>query len=87
MLTKFCSRQSEARAHNKIWHTQQSQQNKENTFFHKLFNNDLDLMGSATSDNDQTLSQIEKLADLNKRGIITDEEFNSKKSLLLDKIN
>jgi hypothetical protein len=44
-------------------------------------------MGSATSDNDQTLSQIEKLADLNKRGIITDEEFNSKKSLLLDKIN
>ena len=30
--------------HNKIGHTQQSQQNKENTFFHKLFNNDLDLM-------------------------------------------
>ena len=44
-------------------------------------------MGSATFDNDQTLSQIEKLSDLNKRGIITDEEFNSKKSLLLDKIN
>ena len=44
-------------------------------------------MGSSNSDNDQILSQIEKLADLNKRGIITDEEFNSKKSLLLDKIN
>ena len=73
--------------HNKIGHTQQSQQDKENTFFHKLFNNDLDLMGSSNSDNDQILSQIEKLADLNKRGIITDEEFNSKKSLLLDKIN
>ena len=37
-------------------------------------------------DNDKILSQIEKLADLRERGIITDEEFNSKKSLLLDKI-
>ena len=58
--------------HNKIGHTQQSQQNNENTFFHKLFNNDLDLMGSATSDIDQTLSQIEKLAYLNNLGLITD---------------
>jgi hypothetical protein len=37
-------------------------------------------------DNDKVLSQIEKLADLKERGIITNEEFNSKKSLLLDKI-
>ena len=72
--------------HNKSGHTKQSQQDKENTFFYKLFNDDLDLMESSNSDNDQTLAQIEKLADLNKRGIITDEEFSSKKSLLLDKI-
>ena len=72
--------------HNKIGHSKQSQQDKENTFFHKLFNNDLDLIGTSEPNNNQTLEQIEKLADLNKRGIITDEEFNSKKILLLDKI-
>ena len=72
--------------HNKIGHSKQSQQDKANTFFHKLFNNDLDLIGTSEPDNNQTLAQIEKLADLNKRGIITDEEFNSKKILLLDKI-
>ncbi len=78
--------------HNKIGHTKQSQEDKEDTFFYKLFNNDLDFMDSSdngkisSNDNDKVLSQIEKLADLKKRGIITDEEFNSKKSLLLDKI-
>ena len=78
--------------HNKIGHTKQSQEDKEDTFFYKLFNNDLDFMDSSdngkisSNDNDKVLSQIEKLADLKKRGIITGEEFNSKKSLLLDKI-
>ena len=79
---------------NKIGHSKQSQQDKENTFFYKLFNNDIDFMGSSDNDdekissidNDKVLSQIEKLADLKERGIITNEEFNSKKSLLLDKI-
>jgi len=72
--------------HNKMGHTKQSQQDKENMFFHKLFNNNLDSMRSSDTKNDQTLAQIEKLADLNKRGIITDDEFNNKKILLLDKI-
>ena len=79
---------------NKIGHSKQSQQDKENTFFYKLFTNDLDFMGSSDNDdkklssidNDKVLSQIEKLADLKERGIITDEEFNNKKLLLLDKI-
>ena len=79
---------------NKIGHSKQSQQDKENTFFYKLFNDELDFMGSSDNDdekissidNDKVLSQIEKLADLKERGIITNEEFNSKKSLLLDKI-
>ena len=48
-------------------------------------------MGSSESTNNKndistTLSQIEKLADLKKQGIITEEEFNTKKSVLLDKI-
>ena len=71
-----------------------NQLRKENTFFYKLFNNDIDFMGSSDNDdekissidNDKVLSQIEKLADLKERGIITNEEFNSKKSVLLDKI-
>ena len=81
-------------ANNKIGHSKQSQQDKENPFFYKLFNNDIDFMGSSDNDdekissidNDKVLSQIEKLADLKERGIITNEEFNSKKSVLLDKI-
>ena len=36
--------------------------------------------------NDQVLSQIEKLADLKERGILTESEFNEKKSILLNKI-
>ena len=78
--------------HNKIGHTKKSQEAKENSFIHKLINDDLDFMGSSNNDKprysgiDETLSQIEKLADLKDRGIITDEEFNNKKSVLLDKI-
>ena len=78
--------------HNKIGLTKQSQQDKENTFIYKLFNNELDIMGSNSSgnetsiNNDQALSQIEKLADLKERGIITEAEFNDKKKVLLDKI-
>ena len=79
-------------ANNKIGHSKQSQQDKEKTFFYKLFNDDLDFMGSSDKEkissinNDKALLQIEKLADLKERGILTDEEFNIKKSLLLDKI-
>ena len=36
--------------------------------------------------NTEILSQIEKLADLRDRGIITEAEFSGKKSILLDKI-
>ena len=78
--------------HNKSGITEKSQQEKESSFIYKLFNNDF--MGSPESTNNKTsnndisttLSQIEKLADLKKQGIITDEEFNTKKSVLLDKI-
>ena len=79
-------------ANNKIGHTNKSQEDKENSFIHRLINDDVDFMGSSNNDKprysgiDETLSQIEKLADLKDRGIITDEEFNNKKSVLLDKI-
>ena len=64
---------------------------KKDTFFYKLFNDELDLTGSNnnqnfTDSNTQILSQIEKLADLRDRGVITDDEFSDKKSILLDKI-
>ena len=57
-----------------------------------LFNDELDIMGSNNQNrsfsdsNTQILSQIEKLADLRDRGIITEAEFSDKKSILLDKI-
>ena len=38
-------------ANNKIGHSKLSQQEKEDTFFYKLFNNDLEFMGS--SDNEK----------------------------------
>ena len=76
--------------HNKIGHTKQ--ENKEDSFFYKLFNDELDTYmprnsgASASDSNDQILSQIEKLADLRDRGIITEAEFSDKKSILLNKI-
>ena len=78
--------------HNKIGHTKQDAAEKKDTFFYKLFNDELDQMGSDsrnqsfTDSNTQILSQIEKLADLRDRGVITETEFSDKKSLLLDKI-
>ena len=78
--------------HNKMGHTEQTSEEKKGTFFYKLFNDELDFIGSNDSNsnnvesNDQVLSQIEKLADLKERGILTDSEFNEKKSILLNKI-
>ena len=76
--------------HNKIGHTKQDAAEKKDTFFYKLFNEELGLMGSNnqsfTDSNSQILSQIEKLADLRDRGVITEAEFSDKKSILLDKI-
>jgi hypothetical protein len=73
--------------HNKMGHTKQSVEDKKDGFFYKLLNDELDFSGSDQQpNNNQILSQIEKLADLNKRGIITDDEFKDKKSLLLEKI-
>ena len=77
--------------HNKIVNTKQDPAEKKDTFFYKLFNDELD-MGSGNNNqnfsdgNTQILSQIEKLADLRDRGIITEAEFSDKKSILLDKI-
>ena len=77
---------------NKIGHTKQSVEEKKNSFFYKLWNDDLDLMGSNNKNqtfndnNTEILSQIEKLADLRDRGVITETEFGDKKSILLDKI-
>ncbi len=72
--------------HNKMGHTKQSEQDKKDSFFYKLFNNELDLMNSSSETNNEILLQIEKLADLNKRGILTDSEFKDKKLILLEKI-
>ena len=78
--------------HNKIGHTKQDPAAKKDTFFYKLFNDELDLMGSSNKNqsfndsNTEILSQIEKLADLRDRGVITEAEFSDKKSILLNKI-
>jgi hypothetical protein len=73
--------------HNKMGHTKQSVEDKKDGFFYKLLNDELDFSGSDQQpNNNQILSQIEKLADLNKRGIITDDEFKDKNTLLLEKI-
>ena len=78
--------------HNKIGLTKKSAEDQKDTFFYKLFNDEADLMGSNrknqsfSDSNTEILSQIEKLADLRDRGVITEDEFSDKKSILLDKI-
>ena len=78
--------------HNKIGLTKQSAAEKKDSFLHKIFNNESDLMGSSNKNqsfndsNTEILSQIEKLADLRDRGVITEAEFSDKKSILLNKI-
>tara|TARA_Y100000816_G_scaffold233158_1_gene178550 strand:- start:54 stop:371 length:318 start_codon:yes stop_codon:yes gene_type:complete len=78
--------------HNKIGLTKQSAAEKKDSFLYKIFNNESDLMGSSNKNqsfndgNTEILSQIEKLADLRDRGVITEAEFSDKKSILLNKI-
>ncbi len=78
--------------HNKVGHTKKTAEDRKETFIYKLFTDDLDIMSSNSSGrrindgNGQILSQIEKLADLKDRGIITEAEFVDKKAILLDKI-
>tara|TARA_A100001388_G_C28351893_1_gene303758 strand:- start:44 stop:400 length:357 start_codon:yes stop_codon:yes gene_type:complete len=78
--------------HNKIGHTKKSDQEKKDSFIYKLWNNESDIMGSNNRNqsfndgNTEILSQIEKLADLRDRGVITETEFVDKKTILLEKI-
>ena len=78
--------------HNKLGHTKQSPEEKKDTFIYKLFNDEIEFLSSDDSNsnsakgNDKVLSQIEKLADLKERGILTESEFQEKKSILLNKI-
>ena len=78
--------------HNKIGLTKQSAAEKKDSFLYKIFNNESDLMGSSNKNqsfndgNTEILSQIEKLADLRDRGVITEAEFSDKKTILLNKI-
>ena len=78
--------------HNKIGLTKQSAAEKKDSFLYKIFNNESDLMRSSNKNqsfndsNTEILSQIEKLADVRDRGIITETEFSDKKSILLNKI-
>jgi hypothetical protein len=78
--------------HNKIGLTKQSAAEKKDSFLYKIFNNESDLIGSSNKNqsfndgNTEILSQIEKLADLRDRGVITEAEFSDKKSILLNKI-
>ena len=73
-------------SNNKIGHSKQNAKSKENSFFYKLFNDELDGNSKSPIDNDKILSQIERLANFREKGIISEEEFQNKKLLLLEKI-
>tara|TARA_B100000886_G_C20249916_1_gene418305 strand:+ start:282 stop:563 length:282 start_codon:yes stop_codon:yes gene_type:complete len=86
-LDVFAENTARPSSNNKIGHTKQSIESKENSFFYKLFNDELDSnYHSSPIDNDKILSQIERLADFKKKGILSEEEFQNKKALLLEKI-
>jgi len=85
-LDIFAENTARPSSNNKIGHSKQSTESKENSFFYKLFNDELDSNDHSPIDNDKILSQIERLADFKKRGILSEEEFQNKKALLLEKI-
>jgi len=86
-LDIFAENTARPSSNNKIGHSKQSTESKESSFFYKLFNDEFDSNDhSSPMDNDKILSQIERLADFKKRGILSEEEFQNKKALLLEKI-
>ena len=78
-LDVFAENTARPSSNNKIGHSKQSTESKENSFFYKLFNDELDSNDHSPIDNDKILSQIERLADFKKRAILSEEEFQNKK--------
>tara|TARA_B100001989_G_scaffold167907_1_gene120944 strand:+ start:85 stop:432 length:348 start_codon:yes stop_codon:yes gene_type:complete len=81
-------------ANNKVGHTKKSAEERENSIINRIMKNEAfiseDLASKRKSEqinsNELVINQIKTLSELNRDGFLSDEEFESKKALLLERI-
>ena len=81
-------------ANNKVGHTKKSAEERENSIINRIMKNEAFISEDLTSkrkseqinSNELVINQIKTLSELNRDGFLSDEEFESKKALLLERI-
>ena len=75
---------SRPKANNKIGH---SKNNNDNSFIKKLINNEIIIDNKdSIENNNKIINQIKILSEMKDEGIISESEFQNKKTVLLNKI-
>ena len=81
-------------ANNKVGHTKKSAEERENSIINRIMKNEAFISEDRASkkkseqinSNELVINQIKTLSELNRDGFLSDEEFESKKTLLLERI-
>ena len=81
-------------ANNKVGHTTKSVEERENSIINKIINNNVHVTEDSDrkrqinqiNSNELIINQIKTLSELRRDGFLSDEEFESKKALLLERI-
>ena len=81
-------------ANNKVGHTKKSAEEREDSIINRIMKNEAFISEDRVSkkkseeinSNELVINQIKTLSELNRDGFLSDEEFESKKTLLLERI-
>ena len=81
-------------ANNKVKHTKKSAEERENSIINRILKNDVFTSQESESKKqideinsyEQVINQIKTLSELNRDGFLTNEEFEAKKAILLERI-
>ena len=92
--TSFAAENQRPSANNKVKHTKKSAAEIENSIIRRIMKNEVFTSNESESNvktnqvnsNELVINQIKTLSELNRDGFLTDEEFETKKALLLDRI-
>ena len=90
----YASETKRPSANNKVGHTSKSAEERENSIINKIINNkayftedsERKRQTNQINSNEIIINQIKTLSELKRDGFLSDEEFESKKVLLLERI-
>ena len=94
MTSSIATETKRPSANNKVGHTKKSAEERENSIINRIMKNEAFISEDRSSkkkseqinSNELVINQIKTLSELNRDGFLSDEEFESKKALLLERI-